>query len=53
VLLTAAMAALGLGTSASKLRQHGLRPLALAGISSFFIAGASYLMVTMAHEPAC
>ncbi len=48
VLLTAAMAALGLGTSMSRLRQHGLRPLALAGIASVFIAGTSYLMVTMA-----
>ncbi len=48
VLLTAAMAALGLGTSMSKLRQHGLRPLALAAIASIFIAGISYLMVTVA-----
>lgn len=47
VLLTAAMAALGLGTSVSKLRQHGLPPLLLAGMASVFIAGISYLMVTM------
>lgn len=48
VLLTAAMAALGLGTSMSKLRQHGLRPLVLAAMASIFIAGISYLMVTVA-----
>lgn len=47
VLLTAAMAALGLGTSVSKLKQHGLPPLLLAGIASLFIAGLSYLLVTM------
>jgi uncharacterized integral membrane protein (TIGR00698 family) len=44
VLLTAAMAALGLGTSVSKLRQHGLPPLLLAGMASVFIAGISHLM---------
>jgi uncharacterized integral membrane protein (TIGR00698 family) len=48
VLLTAAMAALGLGTSVSKLRKHGLPPLLLAGMASMFIAGISYLMVTLA-----
>jgi len=47
VLLTAAMAALGLGTSVSKLRKHGLPPLLLAGAAAVFIAGISYLMVTM------
>lgn len=47
VLLTAAMAALGLGTSVSKLRQHGLPPLLLAGLASVFIAGVTYLMVTL------
>lgn len=47
VLLTAAMAALGLGTSVSKLRQHGFAPLLLAGMASIFIAGTSYMMVTM------
>ncbi len=47
ILLTAAMAALGLGTSVSKLRQHGLTPMLLAGMASLFIAGISYLMVTM------
>jgi uncharacterized integral membrane protein (TIGR00698 family) len=47
VLLTAAMAALGLGTSVSKLRAHGLPPLLLAGTASVFIAGISYLMVVM------
>ncbi|MGB3416701.1 MAG: putative sulfate exporter family transporter [Mesorhizobium sp.] len=47
VLLTAAMAALGLGTSVSKLRQHGLPPLLLAGMASVFIAGISYLMATV------
>jgi uncharacterized membrane protein YadS len=47
VLLTAAMAALGLGTSVSKLRQHGLPPLLLAGMASVFIAGISYLMVSV------
>lgn len=47
VLLTGAMAALGLGTSVSKLRQHGLPPLLLAGMASLFIAGISYLMATV------
>lgn len=47
VLLTAAMAALGLGTSVSKLRQHGLPPLLLAGMASVFIAGVSFLMVIL------
>jgi uncharacterized integral membrane protein (TIGR00698 family) len=45
VLLTAAMAALGLGTSISKLRQHGLPPLLLAGLASLFIAGVSFMLV--------
>lgn len=47
VLLTAAMAALGLGTSVSRLKRHGLPPLLLAGMASVFIACTSYLMVTM------
>lgn len=47
ILLTAAMAALGLGTSVSKLKHHGLPPLVLAGIASVFIAAISYLMVTI------
>lgn len=47
LLLTAAMAALGLGTSVSKLRQHGLPPLLLAGMASLFIATVSYGMVTL------
>lgn len=47
VLLTAAMAALGLGTSVSKLKQHGLPPLLLAGLASLFIACVSFLMVRL------
>ncbi|HEY4191364.1 MAG TPA: YeiH family protein [Mesorhizobium sp.] len=47
VLLTAAMAALGLGTSVSKLKQHGLRPFLLAGMATVFIAGVGFLMVTL------
>jgi uncharacterized integral membrane protein (TIGR00698 family) len=46
VLLTAAMAALGLGTNVSKLRKHGLPPLLLATMASAFIAGVSFLLVT-------
>ena len=48
VLLAAAMAALCLGTSVSKLKQHGLPPLLLAGIASVFIAGVTYAMVSVA-----
>lgn len=47
VLLTAAMAALGLGTSVSKLRRHGLPPLLLACLASVFIAVTSFTMVTL------
>ncbi|MHA6686678.1 YeiH family protein [Mesorhizobium sp. A556] len=46
VLLTAAMAALGLGTNISKLKKHGLPPLLLAAMGSVFIAGVSFFMVT-------
>lgn len=45
ILLTAAMAALGLGTNVSKLRKHGLPPLFLAAMASAFIAGVSFLLV--------
>lgn len=47
VLLTAAMAALGLGTNVSKLRKHGLPPLLLAAMASVFIAVVCFLMVTL------
>jgi len=47
VLLTAAMAALGLGTSVAKLKRYGSRPLLLGFMASVFIAGMSYLMVAM------
>lgn len=47
ILLTAAMGALGLGTNISRLKRHGLPPLLLAGAASVFIAGISYLMVTL------
>lgn len=46
IMLTAAMAALGLGTNVSKLRSRGWPPLILAGIASIFIAAASYVMVS-------
>lgn len=48
VMLTAAMAALGLGTSVSKLRKHGLPPLLLAGLASLFIAGLTFALVMFA-----
>ena len=45
VLLTAALAALGLATRFEHVMQHGLRPLILAGASSLFIASVSLLWV--------
>lgn len=48
VLLTAAMGALGLGTSFTKLKQRGFRPLLLSAIASLFIAAAALLLVTLA-----
>ena len=45
VLLTAALAALGLATRFEHVMQHGLRPLILAGTSSLFIASVSLLWV--------
>lgn len=47
VLLTAAMAALGLGTSFTKLKQRGLRPLLLAFLASLYIATAGLLLVRL------
>lgn len=46
ILLTAAMAALGLGTNVSKLKKHGLPPLLLAAMASVFIATLCFVMVT-------
>jgi uncharacterized integral membrane protein (TIGR00698 family) len=48
VLLTAAMAALGLGTSFDKLRQHGVRPLLLACLASIYVAVFGLLLVKLA-----
>lgn len=47
VLLTAALAALGLGTNFARLRARGLRPLLLAAIASLFIAAVSLLLITL------
>lgn len=47
VLLTAAMAALGLGTSFARLKQRGFRPLLLSAIASLYIAGAGLLLVNL------
>jgi len=47
ILLTAAMAALGLGTSISKLKKHGLPPLLLAALASLFIAGLTFALVML------
>lgn len=49
VLLTAAMAALGLGTSFTKLKQRGLLPLLLSFIASLYIATAGLLLVNLAQ----
>lgn len=48
VLLTVALAALGLGTNFSKVRERGLRPILLGALSFVFIAAASLLMVKLA-----
>jgi uncharacterized integral membrane protein (TIGR00698 family) len=47
VLLTSAMAALGLGTSFTKLKQRGLRPLLLSFLATLYIATAGLLMVNL------
>ena len=47
VLLTAAMGALGLGTSFTKLRKHGFRPLLLSAAASLFIALVALLLVKL------
>lgn len=47
-LLTAAMAALGLGTSFTKLKQRGFRPLLLSFLASVYIATAGLLLVNLA-----
>src|SRR5690606_3935403 len=47
VLLTASMAALGLGTNFAKLKKHGLQPLLLAASASLFIALAAFLLVDL------
>ena len=47
VLLTAAMAALGLGTSFTKLKQRGLRPLFLSFLASLYIATAGLVLVNV------
>jgi uncharacterized membrane protein YadS len=47
-LLTAAMAALGLGTSFAKLKQRGFRPLLLSFLASVYIATAGLLLVNLA-----
>lgn len=44
VLLTAALAALGLGTRLAHLRQLGLRPLLLCGLATGFLAGFSLIL---------
>lgn len=47
VLLTASMAALGLGTNFAKLKKHGLQPLLLAASASLFIALAAFLLADL------
>lgn len=46
VLLTASMAALGLGTNFAKLKKHGYGPLLLSATASLFIALVSLLLVS-------
>ena len=48
VLLTMALAAMGLETDFSKLRAKGMRPLLLGAASSLFIAGFSLALVKLA-----
>jgi uncharacterized integral membrane protein (TIGR00698 family) len=47
ILLSAALGALGLGTRFDQIRARGIRPLALAGLSTLFIASVSLLMVKL------
>lgn len=47
VLLTASLAALGLGTSFARLRDRGVRPLLLAALASLFIAALSLLLIKL------
>lgn len=47
VMLTAALGALGLNTRFAQLGEHGLRPMALAGIASLFIAGVTLGLITL------
>jgi uncharacterized integral membrane protein (TIGR00698 family) len=47
VFLTAAMAALGLGTNLTKLKQRGLRPLLLSFLASLYIATAGLLLANL------
>lgn len=48
VLLTAAMAALGLGTNFTELKQHGFRPLLLSFLATLYIASVGLLLVNLA-----
>lgn len=47
VMLTAALGALGLGTSFSALRERGSRPLLLAALATVFISSSSLLMLPL------
>ncbi len=47
VLLTAALAALGLGTRFDKLRELGVKPLILCGLGTIVITTLSYILVSM------
>lgn len=49
VLLTAAMAALGLGTNFANLKRHGFRPLLLSWLATVFIAAMALLHVRFAE----
>lgn len=46
VFLTASMAALGLGTKFSSLKERGFRPLLLAAVAAAFIAAEGFIMAT-------
>lgn len=48
ILLTASLGAIGLGTSISRLRLHGLRPFLLAAAATLFIALAGLLAASFA-----
>ena len=45
VRLTAAMAALGLGTSFAKMKERGFRPLVLSFLASVYIGATGLLLV--------